>query len=53
MALLEGELAKAHRARAVAEERFRRLMKSSSNGARWLVVSEAGYHEPFKELSLL
>jgi hypothetical protein len=33
-ALLEGELAEAHRAREVAEERFRRLMNSSSEGAR-------------------
>jgi hypothetical protein len=40
--LLEGELAEAHRSREVAEERFRRLMNSSFEGAWRLVASKAG-----------
>jgi hypothetical protein len=51
-ALLEGELAEAHRARDVVEERFYRLMNSSSEGARWLVASDVRCREQFKELSL-
>jgi hypothetical protein len=53
MALLEGELTEAHRAREVAEERLRCFMNSLSEGARRLVDSEAWRHEQFKELSLL
>jgi hypothetical protein len=50
---LKGKLAEACRAREVAEERFCRLMNSSSEGAWLLVASEVGHHEQFKELSLL
>jgi hypothetical protein len=53
MALLEGKLTEAHRAREVAEERFCCLMNSSSKVAWRLVASEAEHHEQFKELSLL
>jgi hypothetical protein len=50
---LKGKLAEACRAREVVEERFCRLMNSSSEGAWLLVASEVGHHEQFKELSLL
>jgi hypothetical protein len=52
-ALLEGEIAEACRAWELAEERFFRLMNSSSEGAQCLVAYKVGHHEQFKDLSLL
>jgi hypothetical protein len=52
-ALLEGEIAEARRAWEVAEERFFRLMNSSSEGVQRLVAYKVGHHEQFKDLSLL
>jgi hypothetical protein len=40
VALLEGELVEARRARDVARERVRHLLDSLAEGARWLVASE-------------
>jgi hypothetical protein len=53
VALLEGELAEAHRAWEVAEEKFRSLSGMSAEGAWRLVVSEMERREQFEELSLL
>jgi hypothetical protein len=52
-ALLEGKLVEARHAREVVEERFCRLMNSSSEGVQQLVAFEVGRHEQFKELSRL
>jgi hypothetical protein len=51
--LLEGELAEAHQAQEVTEEKFHRLYDVSADGAQWLVVSEMERQEHFEELSLL
>jgi hypothetical protein len=52
-ALLEGEIAEARRAWEVAEERFFRMMNSSSEGVQRLVAYKVGHHEQFTDLSLL
>jgi hypothetical protein len=52
-ALLEGKLVEARHTWEVVEERFCRLMNSSSEGVRQLVAFEVGRHEQFKELSRL
>jgi hypothetical protein len=53
LALLDGELTEARRAREVAEEKVRSLPSSSAKGARRLVASEMERREQFKEHSLL
>jgi hypothetical protein len=40
VALLEGELVEARRARDVARERVHHLLDSLAEGARWLMASE-------------
>jgi hypothetical protein len=53
VAVLKGELAKVHRAREVPKEKFHSLSNVSTDGARWLVVSEMEHWEQFEDLSLL
>jgi hypothetical protein len=53
MALFKGELAEARWAPEVAEDRFRHLMNSSSEGVQELGASKVGRHAQFEELSLL
>jgi hypothetical protein len=45
VALLNGELVEARRAREVAEEKFCNLSNMSVDGAQWLVVSEMEHWE--------
>jgi hypothetical protein len=53
VALLDGELVEARRAREVAEEKFCSLSNMSVDGAQWLVVSEMEHWEQFEELFIL
>jgi hypothetical protein len=53
VAVLEVELVEVHRAREVAEEKFRSLSDALADGARWLVVSEMEHREQFEQFSLL
>jgi hypothetical protein len=48
IALLDGELVEACWVREVALEKFRSLSGASTNGARWLVVSEMEHQEQFE-----
>jgi hypothetical protein len=52
VALLEGELAEAHRAWEVAEKKVHSLSGSSAEGVRRLVISKMKCRQQFEELSL-
>jgi hypothetical protein len=53
IALLEGELVEAHRARGVSEENSCALSDMAANAERWWDVSEREHREQFEELTIL